>query len=120
MYKDYCLSNPADDIYSIIFTILISRLSGDLTEEIFVNNLEYIFSASILDILAEETVEIIDEELIDALIGKTLFYIQAQQESIDISSIKQKVKKIRNIIFKYQMKILENYFHRRDLVFQVV
>lgn len=96
LYKDYCLSNTADDIYSIIFKILISRLSGDLTEEIFTNNLEYIFSASILDILAEETVETTDEELIDALIGKTLFYIQAQQESIDISSIKQKVKKIRN------------------------
>ncbi len=96
LYGKYCLSKKTDDIYSIIFKILKARISGKLTENIFADNLDYIFNASILDMLAEESVETSDEELINNLISKTLFYIQAQQESIDTSSIKQKIKIIRN------------------------
>ncbi len=96
LFREYCLSKEMDNMYSIIFKILKARILGKLTENIFADYLDYIFNASILDMLAEESVETSDEELINNLIGKTLFYIQAQQESIDTSSIKQKIKIIRN------------------------
>jgi len=90
-YTNKANLNPAN---SILFNVLFAMLENRISQAAFENNIRILVEPYILSILAEEAVETEDEQIIETILGYSLFNVQSNVHGIDIEPIKNSFRGI--------------------------
>lgn len=111
IFKEYTNKDNAEDLESVLFVLLRDLIKKRITEKTFNENLEYFIEPSFLNMLLEETFDTINEEVVENILGYSLFNIQS--ESYDKTPIINSMKRIgQNFYMKVEEPELRNIYSK--------
>jgi replicative superfamily II helicase len=87
LFEKYTDKVNIEHTKSLLLLLLKSLVDKRIPSLKFEKDLEYYFEPSLLNLLAEETVDTLDEKRIKEILGYSLFIIQSKKEGYDIAPL---------------------------------
>jgi helicase len=85
----YTNKSNIDAAYSIFFNVLNALAENRINQATYENNIRILAEPYILSVIAEEAVDTVDDEVINAILENSLFNIQCLAKQVDIEPLKE-------------------------------
>jgi len=86
-FDKYTNRNNIAPAYSIFFNVLAALVAGRINQQSFEHHIKLLSEPYILNLIAEEAIGTVDEEIINKILGKSLFQVQALERGFDVQPI---------------------------------
>lgn len=90
----YTNKSNIDPAYSIFFNVLNALLENRINQSTYENNIRILAEPYILSVIAEEAVNTVDEDVINAILQNSLLNIQCLANQVDVEPLKKSFRGI--------------------------